>query len=419
MNFLYLNMIAFFISTVAQADSCRWPDTEAHATLAGQLVSLRYIDHIPQEELHAIVPAYIGKAKNGVYRYRIVYKSENPRGDLLNVSGLVVVPDTCENDYPLINWQHGTVVHNSRAPSQRHHLGRVEASQGFLVLSQDYIGYGASAGEVHPYGIASSYGRTGVDMILAFRQAVSQHLALKRDIFIQGYSEGGYGAFALQKMIEQQYPKEIPLAGVALGAGFFNIPLTGAAIISRETTNPIYPAFMLTAFIHYFGEAEDYGKVFALADTVNFASLFRGQETIKSLKAKLPNKMSDLFNWSFRYPFIAKAFLGHKFPDKVSWLPLTNLESVSYQNILPGTDWTPQTAIRFFHCADDQVVPVLTSDQAFKELQHLDHVSYRRIESGVERYSHGNCPAIHTPLVWFQSIMDRNLRSQSHSKTKY
>lgn len=108
----------------------------------------------------------LGGAPDGASAYRIVYTSTGLSGDLVLVTGVIIVPAGREplGGRPIVAWAHPTTGIVSRcAPS----LARVFFSsvqglramlaRGYIVTATDYPGLGTP--EVHPYLVGISEGR--------------------------------------------------------------------------------------------------------------------------------------------------------------------------------------------------------------------------------------------------------------------
>ncbi|MDQ7066774.1 MAG: lipase family protein [Sulfurimonas sp.] len=69
---------------------------------------------------------------------------------------------------------------------------------GFASINPDYIGYGASNSVAHPYMLKKASARSSVDMIKASMKYMQDNgIAINHQLYISGYSQGGYTAMAL------------------------------------------------------------------------------------------------------------------------------------------------------------------------------------------------------------------------------
>lgn len=167
------------------------------------LVSSEFASTIPQIFLSipGLNPSY------SVINFKLRYLTTDTEGVEHIASGLVSFPQTSEPTvFPMACFQHGTVAGRDDVPSNLaggFELGAAFASNGYIVVSPDYIGLGESPG-VHPYVHAESEASAAVDLLLATREFIEEQesLILSDQLFISGYSQGGHAAMALQQEIE-------------------------------------------------------------------------------------------------------------------------------------------------------------------------------------------------------------------------
>ena len=81
----------------------------------------------------------------------------------------------------------------------------VLASLGYIVVSPDYVGFGASKGVEHPYLTATPAARAVIDMLAAAQKwRLREGVADNGQLFLAGYSEGGYATMAEHRVIQQE-----------------------------------------------------------------------------------------------------------------------------------------------------------------------------------------------------------------------
>jgi hypothetical protein len=95
-----------------------------------------------------------------VINHRLTYRTIDARGRDIVASGLVSVPvKGAGAKSPVLSYQHGTIVKDAEAPSNHataDEAAVVLASLGYIVVTADYVGYGASKGAPHPYLLSSA-----------------------------------------------------------------------------------------------------------------------------------------------------------------------------------------------------------------------------------------------------------------------
>ena len=134
------------------------------------------------------------------------YPSIDIEGNPITLSGKVMLP---KNGIPkrMILVSHYTVCSNAEAPSNCFSLEGVLVNSGYGLIIPDYIGYGVTAQEVHPYLVMDVTAHNVVDMYLAVKpwlEAVGRS-ADDPSLDLMGYSQGGATTMAVQYLIERSY----------------------------------------------------------------------------------------------------------------------------------------------------------------------------------------------------------------------
>ena len=173
-----------------------------------------------------IVPRY------SVSSYRLNYVTTDKNGAKVTASGLVSVPVKAAGARsPVLSYQHASTFRNNQAPSIK--VEAVEpplvlASLGYIVVAPDYVGFGASYGVEHPYLTSSPSSRAVIDMLSAAQTWRRQAgVADNGQLFLAGYSEGGYATMAAHRAIHQQGGElKTQLQAAVPGAGPYDVQET-------------------------------------------------------------------------------------------------------------------------------------------------------------------------------------------------
>ena len=173
-----------------------------------------------------IVPRY------SVSSYRLNYVTTDKNGAKVTASGLVSVPVKAAGARsPVLSYQHASTFRNNQAPSIK--VEAVEpplvlASLGYIVVSPDYVGFGASYGVEHPYLTSSPSSRAVIDMLSAAQTWRRQAGVVDNgQLFLAGYSEGGYATMAAHRAIHQQGGElKTQLQAAVPGAGPYDVQET-------------------------------------------------------------------------------------------------------------------------------------------------------------------------------------------------
>lgn len=192
----------------------------------------------------------------GASAFRVLYRSKNQNGDVVPVSGVIVVPQTRapRGGRPVVAWAHGTTgIARKCAPSlhpnvfQQMRGLRELLARGYIVAATDYPGLGTIG--PHPYLVGVSEGRAVLDSVRAARNFKN---ASASDRFaVWGHSQGGH-AVLFAGELARNYAPELHLVGVAAAA-----PATELGHLLKMDlpgiTGKILGAYALKAWSEVFG----------------------------------------------------------------------------------------------------------------------------------------------------------------------
>lgn len=321
----------------------------------------------------------------GVKGYKIVYRSKDDLGNDINVSGLITVPVPTEQmlaafaqqgkpfSLSIVSDQHGTIFPDFEAPTtaasitkQPYGAGTLfSAVAGFMTLQPDYIGFGTSKGVPHPYLLEKSSANVVIDMIeAAVKFGNDAQLPLNGQIFLTGYSEGGYATLAAADEIENHYP-DLHLQGVAPMSGPYDLNLIGMGVLSTDTmARPDFIGGIVYSYSYYYD--------ITLTDIVNepyattLPTLYDAQHTGEQIRAELTESVADFFVPTYRADFLTN--------------PSNSLRTLFAQNSVD--DYTPIADTRLYYCGGDSVIPPAVAQSAAQKMgveaidlnDTLDHV---------------------------------------------
>ncbi len=201
------------------------------------------------------ISSFSAKATNDITVHKVTYRT-SLQGKNIKASGLVYFPKTAGN-YPVMCFQNGTNTLNSEAPSEKPDSAdwfmlESLASMGFIVVVPDYIGFGESANLTHPYLHSESATQSILDMLRAVNELTAEDKVVAKptkDLFIFGYSQGGWATMQLQKAIEKNYSTEFDLKASSCAAGPYSIGFMGDFIIkSTDYPKPYFLGYLLNSY---------------------------------------------------------------------------------------------------------------------------------------------------------------------------
>lgn len=166
----------------------------------------------------------------GVDSYHIAYVSVGGAKEVTQASGAVMVPTgtapDCNGARPILLYAHGTAIDRNFNIADYINNGEgnliaaMFAAQGYIVVAPNYAGYDTSTLAYHPYLNASQQSQDMIYMLTAARTALMRlPISTPMDsgqLFITGYSQGGYVAMATQQALEaagQPVTATAPMSG--------------------------------------------------------------------------------------------------------------------------------------------------------------------------------------------------------------
>ncbi len=224
----------------------------------GDIVSTSSLGSYKAEFIKSSLSAYDLniEIKYSVNVFKIVYKTVDANGNIVTASGALFVPVGKDN-LSLMSLQHGTQTKKTKVGSanvQDAFEGFISAGLGYYTLVPDYLGLGESQ-ILHPYHIAKLSAETVIDFIRACRKEASkQSIKLNGQVFLAGYSEGGYVTMAAHREIQKNYSEEINVTASAPMAGAYDLYSTAKTILKNKNYDmPSFLAFLIVAYNNYYG----------------------------------------------------------------------------------------------------------------------------------------------------------------------
>ena len=311
---------------------------------AGQLQAATLLDTVAAADIAAALTSEESLAQDVVPRYavtsyRLEYLTTDADGKAVRASGLVSVPQKAPGaKSPVLSYQHGTLFRDAEAPSNNavaSEVAVVLASLGYIVLAPDYVGFGASKGTPHPYLLAAPSAAATVDFLTAARTWRGQaNVADNGQLFLTGYSEGGYVTMAAHRALQTSGSSHLQqLRMVVPGAGPYNVQATMDALVDLvRDEQPVIGALINPGFLRYLG-----GSV---------------QREVRRLllRALMPGDADVVYDARFIDRFL---------DDDVPYI--AEFSSVH--------DWKPNLPVRLYHGQDDRTVPYASSASTLQAMQ--------------------------------------------------
>jgi len=162
-----------------------------------------------QSEGFGKFPVEYPESKNAVKLYRIRYESVIPEQDNKPTvaSGLVAVPATKSDRYPLLSYQHGTTFGRTTCPSHPENSYETRlmiarfAGNGYVLIAPDYFGKGLST-EPDSYTVRDSTRQACLDMLNASKHVLADLKVNTGKLFLTGWSQGGWATMTFLEKLE-------------------------------------------------------------------------------------------------------------------------------------------------------------------------------------------------------------------------
>jgi hypothetical protein len=342
-----------------------------------------------------LVAVAAGDLRFDVALFRVGYRTLDAFGNLIPASGVVGAPLGISAGAPLLSVQHGTIVSRDNAPSADPAATGADlalylmGSQGYLTLVPDYLGFGDSTG-LHPFVHAKTLAWAVIDLIRAARSlAVAADYPLNDQLFLVGYSEGGYATMAAQREIETHNRDEFAITASAPMAGPYDLSGTmlELALSGTEVPNPMYFPYVLLSYNQIYGFEDDPADLLAAEYGGTIVPIFDGEHDRGSINRALPPVPLDVIE-----PGLAAVLLSGEYHPLVGALENNDV----YR-------WTPVFPTRLYHCLGDDQVPYANSSVA-RDWFNAAGADVELVPLLFGDHSACAVPALLGAKVWFDSL---------------
>lgn len=317
---------------------------------------------------------------------KVAYKSTGADGKVHTMTGLLILPRSIiggKPSVPILMYQHGTEVYRPFSPSQylTHQdrptdypevmVAAAIASTGYAVALVDYEGMGDNS-DIQPHVVGATLAQQVIDLLRASRRIIggtSSPCSWNSQLFLMGYSEGGYVTMAATRELQLNHPEFTVTASAPLSGPHDLSGIMRGIILSGDTFKaPYFLPMILTSYNYaYGGQTTLFNPDIAMLTPFNSSlpPLFNGNwqsdtiseamlMTFSPVKLIVPNSILSI-------DFI-NGLTNDTGPGSVfAFLQLND----SYR--LPGqlNSWVPTVPIRMIHNINDDLVPYANSQVAY------------------------------------------------------
>lgn len=290
--------------------------------------------------------------------YKIVYRTKYINDSTILASGVVIIPKNAPA-LAMISIQHGDLLTaENLAPSYyvpgptsattAYNEGSAIASNGFITVVPDYIGYGTSKNLIHPPFHRSSLAIASADMIRAAEEFLGDmHQSWNNRLYLMGYSEGGLATLSLLKYIQDA---SLPFNVRAASAG-------GG------------PAHVTKIAQYIFNYPSDPGSVKNYLAVILFYNSYYPQ-----LRRPLNAYLQEPYATDVQNNGLANATINASLNTILNPAFVTAINSGTDQAFLSALadndvyDWKPKVPLRLYHGTNDVIIPYFNSEDAYKSM---------------------------------------------------
>jgi hypothetical protein len=354
---------------------------------------------------------------NTIEMRKVTYQSPGADGQLHTMTGLLILPKAIlggKPSVPILMYQHGTEVYRPFSPSQylSHRdkptdypevmVAAAIAATGYAVALVDYEGMGDNT-NTQPHVVGEVLAQQVIDLLRSSRDIIagtSSPCTWNNQLFLMGYSEGGYVTMAATRELQLNHAAEFTVTASAPLSGPHDLSGVMRGVILSDNTfkSPYFVPMILTSYNYaYGGQTALYNPATAMIAPFNttIPPLFNGNNQSDTI--------SEAMGMVFDPPvlIVPKSVLSLDFiaqlTDTASPVVALLKENDSYR--LPGQldfAWVPTVPLRMIHHPDDELVPFANSQAAFNAFINAGSVTVELVaETAVITISSNPVKTVH------------------------
>jgi hypothetical protein len=204
----------------------------------------------------------------GVDFYYILFWTTGAVGETTKSSGALMVPTgaapACSGPRPIVLYGHGTQFEKAfnlaaiadPTNTEGALIAATFAAQGYIVVAPNFAGYDISTLGYHPFLNATQQSGEMIDALTAARAALPTTFAAATSdngqLFVTGYSAGGYVAMATQRALEaagKTVTAAAPMSGPYALEALFDAVVTGDVNLGSTLFTPL----VTSSYQHAYG----------------------------------------------------------------------------------------------------------------------------------------------------------------------
>lgn len=286
------------------------------------------------------------------------YPSTDGDGNTVTLSGKVMLPKG-QKPKRMILVSHYTVCSNIEAPSNCFSLEGVLVKLGYGLIIPDYLGYGVTAEQIHPYLVMDLTARNVFDMYLAVREwlKVAEMEPEHDELCLMGYSQGGATTMAVQYLIENKYcfpehPEHTKIHRVFAGGGPYDVKATYERFVNTDTAGyPVAVPLVLQGMIK--GNKLDIEMTDLMQEW-----LYNKMDDWVNSKRYSSSQINELIGTKVTHEILTEEAMNQT-SDNVA-----ELYKAMTANSIISYNWVPKAPVYIMHSIDDETVPYTNATNA-------------------------------------------------------
>ena len=353
---------------------------------SGRLIRINLIAEYSKDAIQ--IPQF--DTNYSVKVYKVVYETKNIDGSFVNASGLLTIPQKLSTaKSPTLIYHHGTIYDNRFAPTEDTFINAppiLPAYMGFISIAPDYIGYGESKSQMHPYLNADVTAMTTINMLRASQTFLKDNNILNNgQVFLGGYSQGGSATLSTQRKIESDFSDEFNITASSAGAGSYTfsnelLEQTQAILDDFDNFTIVRPS-NVGLIMKSMDDGYDLNiinKLFKPQYASVVDSIYDGSHDSDYIDSQLTMQASQLFNKDF----LQRVVDGNE-PSLVNAFKANDLY-----------DWSPKAPTILYHGREDDWVSFSNAQLAYDTMLARGVTNLELVECEIELNqvtNHANC----------------------------
>ena len=213
-------------------------------------------------------------------------------------------------------------------------------------------------------------------MIYAARELKdSLKFEIGKQLFLTGYSEGGYAAVATNKYIQESYP-DLKVTATSGNSGAYDMVGVQSEVMFRKYGHPHYLPFMLRGLNEVYKMVPDINIIYKAPYDSIIPAMFDGSHSFRDIDKVLPEIPKDMIRDTFVNLFLTDPnFVLNKALEE---------NSLCY--------WKPENPIELCYCDKDEQVNYKNSFVARDGMKKLG-AKHILLQDAGKKYGHNKCAA--------------------------